>query len=486
MTLSMNESDISKIYNLNLIKKKIQNFYKEIIFVEYEDDYFDAKQAIESRCEYQFKHLTELLTGLAAQCEKRGEFLQVMQIMDAEDSNELLNILKERITDYTENNKEENKNEDSYDDEDNAALYFKIENLENENFKLRNQIDDLNQKVTGLKKSNYNFELNNKEFEAKYLNLIDTLDQRNNQISNNRDNIEENVQMSIQLSELRGRLEAKETNLAKLREEKEKIIDEYKTKLLNLQSENEILSEKGVKYEILKEKIDKIPMEDVGLLKTKLINSERRVSELEEANKKLKNYDVDKEKILKKIQELNYELIQEKEKNNVFSKENNYYKELVYQNENDTKFLKKEIDRLRTLNDSNDKMDHIESNQKVSLLDIENDQDTRKQLIDLDTKLKISLYDKEALAKDKKELEEIVTKLTDEINLKNTDLEKLKKKEAKYTKWKEERHTIIKNNADLKDKLNEYKIDLENQKHERIKDRQEIELKLNVFLLINL
>lgn len=74
MTLSMNESDISKIYNLNCIKKKIQKFYKEIINVEFEEDFFEGKIAIESNSEQQFKYLAELLTGLAAQCEKRGIF----------------------------------------------------------------------------------------------------------------------------------------------------------------------------------------------------------------------------------------------------------------------------------------------------------------------------------------------------------------------------------------------------------------------------
>lgn len=484
MTLSMNNSDISKIYNLNCIKKKIQKFYKEIINVEFEDDFFEAKQAIETNSEHQFNNLVELLTGLAAQCERRGDFLQLMQNMDEEDSNELLTILKERITDYTDKNKTNeslNKAEDSYEDEDNAALYFKIENLENENLKLHDQIEELNRKITEFSKANYNYELNNKELEAKYQELINTFDsQRNNQYNNNRENIEENLQMSIQLSELRGKLEAKEKNLAKIREEKDKLVDEYKIKLMNLQAENENLREKGVKYEILKEKMDKFPIEDVGLLKSKLVNSERRVTELEEINKKLKNYDVDKAKILKKIEELNFELIQEKEKNSDLLKENNYYKDLVLQNENDIKFLKKELEKLRSLNDSSNKEEQVDLTNKVSLFDIENDQDAKKQLIDLDTKLKMSNFDKEALAKDKKELEELVQRLTDDINAKNSEVEKLKKKGDKYTKYKEERHTFLTKISDLMDKVHEYKIDFENQKLEKIKEKQESDSQLNV------
>jgi hypothetical protein len=410
-----------------------------------------------------------------------------MQNMDEEDSNELLIILKERITDYTEKNKttEGNKNEDSYEDEDNAALYFKIEKLENENLKLHDQMEDLNRKITELNKSNYNYELNTKELEAKYQELIHTFDsQRNNQYNSSRENIEENLQMSINLSELRGKLEAKEKNLAKIREEKDKMVDEYKTKLINLQSENETLREKGVKYEILKEKMDKFPMEDVGFLKTKLVNSERRVIELEEINKKLKNYDVDKAKILKKIEELNYDLIQEKEKNSDLTKENNYYKDLVFHNDKETKFLKKELEGLRNLNDRSNKEEQVDFSNKISLFDIENDQDVKKQLIDLDTKLKMSIFDKDALAKDKKELEDLLQKLTDDVNSKNTEIEKLKKKGDKYTKYKEERHTFLTKISDLMDKVHENKIEFENQKLEKIQEKQEFESQLNVFLFL--
>ena len=62
MSLSLTESDISKIYNLNCIKKKIQKFYKEIINIEFEEDFFDAKKSIEQQSEEQFRRLSELIT----------------------------------------------------------------------------------------------------------------------------------------------------------------------------------------------------------------------------------------------------------------------------------------------------------------------------------------------------------------------------------------------------------------------------------------
>ena len=460
------------------MKKKIKKFYKEIINIEYEDDFFDGKQAIETQSEIQFKKICELITGMAAQCEKRGEFLQIMQNMDHEDSSELFSILTERISAYTENSKIDNtKNEESYEEDEYAALYLKIENLENENLKIHQQIEEQNKKITELNRMNYNYELSIKEQEGKYQDLINTIDMRNNQY-NNKENMEESLQLSIQLSEYRGKLEAKEKNLAKLREEKEKLIDEYKTKIMNLQNENEQLREKGVKYEILKEKMDKFSLEDVSMLKSKLLNSERRIIDLEELNKKLKNYDVDKTKILKKIEELNYQLIQEKEKNSDLFKENNYYKDIVVQNESDIKYFKKELEMQKRK-----EAPLIEENtdgNKLSLFEIENEQDTKKQIIDLDTKLKISLFDKDSLSKDKKELEELVQKLSDDLITKNAENEKLKKKGDKYTKYKEERHTFLSKISDLMEKNHEFKIDLENNKLEKIKEKQDTEIMFNV------
>jgi hypothetical protein len=420
---------------------------------------------------------------MAAQCEKRGEFLQIMQNMNSEDSNELFNILTERISSYTEN-KNDTKNEDSYEEDEYAALYLKIEKLESENLKLLKKIDDNNLKINELHKTNYEYELNNKELEAKYHELINTFESKNNHMSH-KENIEESLQLSIQLSELKGKLDAKEKNLIKIKEEKEKIYEESKTKIHNLQNENEILREKGIKYEILKEKIDKIPMEDVNLLKSKLVNCERRILELEGVNKKLKNYDVDKKNILKKIEELNFELIQEKEKNSDLLKENNYYKDSICQTEQDLIFYKKQLDSIR--NDENKNSNEIinsEQGRKVSLFDIENEHDSKKQFLDLDTKLKMSLLDKESLLKDKKELEILVQKLSDDLNAKNTEDEKLKKKGEKYLRYKEERKTYLSKISDLTKKNHEYVIEVESIKLSKIKEKQEIETQLNVINII--
>ena len=96
----------------------------------------------------------------------------------------------------------------------------------------------------------------------------------------------------------------------------------------------------------------------------------------------------------------------------------------------------------------------------------------------------MSIFDKESLAKDKKELEELVQKLSDEITSKNSEIEKLRKKGDKYTKYKEERHTFLTKISDLMDKVHEYKTDSENQKLDKIKEKQESESHFNVRTVI--
>ena len=48
----------------------------------------------------------------------------------------------------------------------------------------------------------------------------------------------ESINYSIQLSELKGKLEAKEKSFCQYRDEKEQLIDELKAKIFNLTKEN--------------------------------------------------------------------------------------------------------------------------------------------------------------------------------------------------------------------------------------------------------
>ena len=96
----------------------------------------------------------------------------------------------------------------------------------------------------------------------------------------------------------------------------------------------------------------------------------------------------------------------------------------------------------------------------------------------------MSLLDKESLLKDKKELEILVQKLSDDLNAKNTEDEKLKKKGEKYLRYKEERKTYLSKISDLTKKNHEYVIEVECIKLSKIKEKQEIETQLNVINII--
>jgi exonuclease SbcC len=420
-----------------------------------------------------FRKLGELITGISAQCDKRGYFLNVMQNMDHEDSTELFTILTERISAYTEDMKIEEfrKNEDSEEDEQ-TALYLRIESLELENAKLHDEVSNLNLKVADLTRENYTYELTVKEVEGKYQELLNTLEHRNSDMFKQSD-LEDTVSLSIQLSELRGKLEAKEKNIQKLREEKEKLIDDYKMRLLELQKENEILREKSIKYDVLKEKMHSL--DDVNNLKAKLIQSERVIKDQEEKIKKLKNFDQDKNILLKKIEELHFELSQEKEKINDYIKENNYYKDLIVQHEQEIKFLKKQIENKSSDTEYNSENNSETGTKIVSLSELEDEANYKRYVLELETKVKFFQIDKESFYKEKSELEQTIASLNSKMEENQKELEKYTKKESKYSKYKEEKHTFITKISDLMEKVHELKAENESLKYSTGKEKTELE-----------
>jgi chromosome segregation ATPase len=466
----MGKDASTNIYNISLMYKHIRLFYKTVASIEFEEIFFNPKEAVENLIEDEFRKLAELLTGIAAQCEKRMDFLHVMQTMDHELSTQLFTILTERISAYTEENtklKDMSGQEDISEDEDNHnTLYIKIDNLELENSKLHEEIKILSNKIGDLTKSNFTFEIMIKESESKYQDLINSLGDKNDFSSKE---YEDSVALSIQISELKGKLEAKEKNLAKFKEEKDKLLEEYKLKIFSVQKENESLREKSVKYDVLKEKMEKFSIDEVNNLKAKNIQSERTIKDQEEKLKKLKNYDTDRAKLLQKIEELNSEISQETEKSTELKKENNYYKEMIIQFESEVKFYKKKLDSIQ--------VEVIYENEKASLYDIENDSDVKKTNLDLETKLKFLHSDKETLTKEKNELDKSLKEKLTEVEELKQEISKNSKKLNKYAKHKEEKHTLITRITDLMEKLHSSKSEIDNLKLSKDVEKSDIENK---------
>jgi hypothetical protein len=458
--------------------KHIRLFYKDVIGVEFEENFFKSKEAIEENDESEFRKLAELLTGIAAQCDRRADYLQIMQNMNNEESTELFSILTERISAYTDDEDVKVKDfsiteQSDGEEEEQATLYLKIEKLEVENLRLHEEIKTLTNKNDALTKSNFTFELIIKESEAKYQELVYSLEHKADHRSSDTNNFEDSVALSIQISELKGKLEAKEKNLQKLKEEKEKIADETKNTIIHLQKDNESMKEKCIKFDVLKEKMEKFSVDEINELKSKLVQSDRVIKEQDDKIKKLKNFDVDKVKLLKKIEDLNTELSQHDEKNAELSKAVDHYKDIIIQNDTEIKFLKKQIENIHNDKVTSNELNDSDSN-RITLHDLEEGAENKKNLMDIEMKLKFALSDKDRLTKEKTELEEKLKLVTIELEELKKETSKNTKKLDKYAKLKKEGHTYVQKINELMENLHSTKSECDALKSSREKDIAEI------------
>ena len=101
-------------------------------------------------------------------------------------------------------------------------LWIRAENAEKENERMNQEMTELHDKITDLTKSNYTLELNLKETESKYQELVSSLKKEETENQKQRGN---DVNLSIKVSELKGKLEAKTRSFYEYQEEKEKLIE---------------------------------------------------------------------------------------------------------------------------------------------------------------------------------------------------------------------------------------------------------------------
>jgi len=469
MNLIQNESEIQQAvhFNLSLIYKRIIKFYNEIIEIEFEANFFNSK---ESSLE-NFLKLAELIAGVAAKCENNEYYLQIMQNM--QEATEMFNILSERISAYVKTDNFRGKSSESEDDNtDRPYLFKKIQHMSQEIDKLNEENKELRNKISDLTKDNYNYELSLKDIETKYQEL---LEQKNsdNSLSNE---YEDNVSLSIQLFELKGKLEAKEKHLQNLKDSKDKAIEEYSNKISQLQRENEGYKEKARRYEVLKEKYDKSQNEDYQVIKQKLIQSEKLIKDQEEKIKKLKSFDLEKSTLLNKIQELNYELDQDREKLVEITKENNYYKESIINLETDLIFYKNQNENLMT-NQSRDLV--VKDDKNLSLKELEDMTYLKKQILEFDAKFKIVSNEKGLMLNEKSEMQQNFNKIQKDFENAKSQLMQYDKKISKYSKFKEEKESLLKKINDLMEKNIEMKGEIENLKFLKGKEKSETESNFN-------
>lgn len=440
---------------MSLLYHRIENYYEYIIKSTLPDNYFDTKDDSPENC----TKLAELLTGLSAQCNKREYYLNIMNNFNEKTSNELMQILLELIpVDEEESNPNvttSNKEEEDKTNE-NAMLWIRAENAERECDRLNEEISKLTNKNTELTQRNYTYELTLKENEAKYQELIQTLEKRDESRDDQHTQIE-SMKINIQLSELKGKLEAKEKSFKQYREEKERMIDEYKQKIFNLTKENGELKEKSVKFDVLKEQMKKFSMEEMYSVKQKLMQSERSNKEKDEVIKKLKSYD-DKQLLLNKIKDLNTDLALLQEQINDMKKENESYRYKIVQKNNEIEELKakiKDSNESHSLEEEKVEKEETPKTEPITLGKIEEDETEKMNLLELETKLKITQTEKENLAKEKNSLSQKIKEQTSLITEQTDKIDKLTKKSEKYSQLKKENQTFISKITDLMDKVEE-------------------------------
>ena len=464
LNLIPDETDSNRNYNMNIIYQRIQNFFQYVVKNQLEQNYFNPNDT----SDINLIKLGQLLIAISAQCEKREYYLTIMTNLSENISNELMQILIELIP--VEENEEKPKSEtNNVEDEDkeneNTMLWFRVENAEKECLKLTDEIQEMQNKITDLTRQNYTYELNLKESEAKYNELIATVEKRESEnIQNNQNEYEFNINLSIQLSELKGKLEAKEKSFNELKNRTEQKIEDLNNLIITLRKENGILKENSVKYEVLKKQMKKISMEDMYAIKQRLLQCERSNKEKDDEIKRLKNLD-DRTILLKKIEELNSNIVLLEEKNNQIKNENNSYRMKIIKNEGEINQLKEQIrnlseDKSNNNNNNNEK----EENHGITLGSIveeekkkQNEEELKMKILELVTKMNILQKDKDNITKEKNNLLSEIEKNKKLNEEQTSNIEKLNKKIEKYSQFKKENQTFISKITDLMDKVDEAK-----------------------------
>ncbi len=438
------DSDFNKQYNLRIIYNRITSYYEYVIKKELDPNYFNYKETSDEN----FLKLGELILGICAKSQK-AEYFEVLNTLSENESNEIFKLLGDLIPLEDEKDNNKSKNEPSVEevkenegiaeeDEDDKAneiamLWIRAENAEKENERMNQEMNELHDKITELTKSNYTLELNLKETESKYKELISSL--KKEETLNERQHGND-MNLSIKISELKGKLEAKTKSFYEYQEEKEKLIDEMNIKINTLRKENLSLKEIKVKYDVLQNELKKLSIENMSTIKQRLSQCERALKEKDEEITRLKSNN-NQEILLKKIEELNKQNSLLEEENNNLTEENDNIKQQLALKDCEITQLKENlgIDDLDENNENENKNDNEikkeENKEKSSGISLGN-------LVEEEQKDKIKnedfmeLEQKVAeLIKEKKELENKIKLLEDNLTTEKNENEKLKENNNK-------------------------------------------------------
>ena len=482
------DSDFNKQYNLRIIYNRITSYYQYVIKKELDPNYFNYKETSDEN----FLKLGELILGICAKSQK-AEYFEVLNTLSENESNEIFKLLGDLIPLEDEKDNNKSKNEPSVEevkenegiaeeDEDDKAneiamLWIRAENAEKENERMNQEMNELHDKITELTKSNYTLELNLKETESKYKELISSL--KKEETLNERQHGND-MNLSIKISELKGKLEAKTKSFYEYQEEKEKLIDEMNIKINTLRKENLSLKEIKVKYDVLQNELKKLSIENMSTIKQRLSQCERALKEKDEEITRLKSNN-NQEILLKKIEELNKQNSLLEEENNNLTEENDNIKQQLALKDCEITQLKENlgIDDLDENNENENKNDNEikkeenkEKNSGISLGNLveEEQKDKIKNEDFMELEQKVA-----ELIKEKKELENKIKLLEDNLTTEKNENEKLKENNNKLIKEENfDKNEKIKNFEKI---INELKEELKKEKDALNSKIKNIEIK---------
>ena len=482
------DSDFNKQYNLRIIYNRITSYYEYVIKKELDPNYFNYKETSDEN----FLKLGELILGICAKSQK-AEYFEVLNTLSENESNEIFKLLGDLIPLEDEKDNNKSKNEPSVEevkenegiaeeDEDDKAneiamLWIRAENAEKENERMNQEMNELHDKITELTKSNYTLELNLKETESKYKELISSL--KKEETLNERQHGND-MNLSIKISELKGKLEAKTKSFYEYQEEKEKLIDEMNIKINTLRKENLSLKEIKVKYDVLQNELKKLSIENMSTIKQRLSQCERALKEKDEEITRLKSNN-NQEILLKKIEELNKQNSLLEEENNNLTEENDNIKQQLALKDCEITQLKENlgIDDLDENNENENKNDNEikkeenkEKNSGISLGNLveEEQKDKIKNEDFMELEQKVA-----ELIKEKKELENKIKLLEDNLTTEKNENEKLKENNNKLIQDENfDKNEKIKNFEKI---INELKEELKKEKDVLNSNIKNIEIK---------
>ena len=471
MNVLPSDSEFNKQYNLQIIFHRISSFFEYVVKKPIDENYFDLKDNSEEN----FLRLSELILGVCAQSKNREEYFEVMNNLSENESNEIFQVLSNLIPldeDKNNSSKSIEHKEDKFSEKigelekeledkanENAMLWIRAENAEKENERMSEEINELHDKITDLTKENYTMELNLKETESKYQELVSSLkkDEGENTKSKGSD-----VNLSIKISELKGKLEAKTKSFYEYQEEKEKLIDELNTKINIMRKENLSLKEVKVKYDVLQNELNKFSLEDMSSIKERLLQCERTIKDKDEEINRLRRTD-NQNTLLKNIEDLNKEKALMEEQLNTLQEENDTIKQQLLIKDCEITQLKESLGIELDEPEDPDKVKKEPKQEKApgislgALIEEENKEGDKEKNLELERKIA-------ELEKEKAKLNEQIS----ELNNKNEkekksfegqkeEIEKLKQKLEKYKQIKDENKVFVSKIADLMEKLDQQK-----------------------------